>query len=404
MRILQLTPRLSWPPTDGGRVVMLQIARSLARAGATVSVLSLNPRKQFVNLVDARAALAPIAVDAIDIDTDRHIAALVRSFRIGTPQVVARFYSHRFAELLRRRLREEAFDIVQIESPFLLPYLPIIRACSQAVVVLRSINVEFRIWERLAANEPSWLRRLALSAVARGLRRYEIEHLDACDAIVPITAGDAESFRALGGSRPMHVLPGGVDVDAAPIERVHELANAVGFLGSLDYLPNVEAVQWLANELRPQLPASVKLHVAGSRAAESLRPYLESRGVIFLGDVPSARTFLESMGVVVAPIFSGGGMRIKILEALVMGKAVVATSIGAEGLDVVDGQHLVIANDARSFAAAIESLLREPSRAEQMGHEARTLVLRRYSADALATGLLAFYEQLTQRARIGERR
>ncbi len=397
MRILQLTPRVAWPPTDGGRVVMLQIAQALHRLGAEVEVLSLNPRRQHVDRVAAQKAFAPVPFEAIDIDTSAHVTALLRSFRVRAPQLVTRFYSPRFEATLRSVLREREFDVVQVESPFLLPYVRAIRESSRAAVVLRSLNVEHRIWERLAEHQSNPLRRLALHAVARSLRRYEVAQLDVCDAVVPITEMDARDFRELGGRRPMYVLPGGVDVGASAVNRSQERSDAAGFLGSLDYRPNQEAALWLAEELRPRLAAHATLHLAGSRAPQWLQARLAVPGVVFHGEVADAQAFMREMRVMLAPILSGGGMRIKILEAMAAGKAVVSTAIGAEGIDIANGENIVIADDPAAFAGAVESLLADVPKAHAMGEAARMLVATRYSTEALARGLLAFYEELLQR-------
>jgi glycosyltransferase involved in cell wall biosynthesis len=386
MRILQLTPRVPWPPTDGGRVVMHQVAQSLQRLGADVHVLSLNPRKQHVD--------PPPDIEAIDIDTSAHLTALLRSMTLHAPQLVARFYSPAFEAKVRERAANA--DVVQIESPFLLPYVRAIRESSRAAIVLRSLNVEFRIWERLAAHERNPLKRAALRAIASSLRRYEIAQLDACDAIVPITEIDANDFRALGCTKPMFVLPGGVDITT--VDRANE--NGVGFLGSLDYRPNQAAALWIADELRPRLGGDVALHIAGSRAPEWLRARLVASGVVFDGEVADADAFIVGKRVMLAPIFSGGGMRIKILAAMAQAKAVVSTTIGAEGIDVTHGENIVIADDVDAFRAAIDALLREPDRAHAIGDAARALVASRYSTDALTRGLLAFYEELTQSVRV----
>jgi glycosyltransferase involved in cell wall biosynthesis len=364
MRILQLTPRVADPPTDGGRVVMLQIANALRRLGNDVQVLSLNPRKQHVD-----------AEDAIDIDTSAHLAALWHAVRLGVPYLVARFFTPRFADAIRARLREQRFDVVQIESPFLLPYVPIIRQSSDAIVVLRSLNVEFRVWEQLTGP--------LARVIARSLRRYEIAQLNTCDAIVPITEDDARDFRALGCTKPIHVLPGGVDLP--PL--VREGRGAVGFLGSLDYRPNQEAALWIAEQLQPRLAAEI--HIAGSNAPAWLLERIHSAG-----EVANAADFIQSMSVMIAPIFSGGGMRIKILEAMANARPVVSTSIGAAGIDSDD---ILIADDADSFAAAVSRLLSDPSRAKSIGEAGRRLVATRYATDVLARELVAFYEELMKR-------
>jgi glycosyltransferase involved in cell wall biosynthesis len=400
MRILQLTPRLSWPAIDGGRVVMLQVARALQRLGAQVHVLSLNPRKQHADLAGARAALAPMKVDAIDVDTSA--MAALRAVRIGAPPLVARFFTHRFAAPLRELLRSSSFDLVQVESPFLLPYVPVIRASTDAPVVLRSLNVEFRIWEQLAEHETNTLRRLTLRAIARSLRRYEIAHLDTCDALVPITEDDAREFRALGCSRPIHVLAGGVDIEAVHADEV--TSDSVGFLGSLDYRPNQEAAVWIAEELRPRLlvhAPGVDLRIGGSNAPQWLRTRLAAAGLPLTENIEESAAYLRPMRAVIAPLLSGGGMRIKILEAMALGKPVVATTVAAAGIDVRHGRNILLADDAESFALEVAGLLREPSRARAIGQAGRSLVETRYASDALARDLLAFYEELTQRRGVG---
>ncbi len=364
---------------------MLQIARALQGLGAHVHVLSLNPRKQ-----RGDATLVPLPIDAVDIDTSAHFAALLRSYRIGAPQLIARFYSPQFASKLRALLAKGRFDIVQVESPFLLPYVPVIRE-TRALIVLRSLNVEFRLWEQLAAQEKNPARRIAFRVLARSLRRYEVAHLNTCDALVPITNEDAHDFRALGCTIPIHVLPGGVDLDR--VDRSSERANSVGFLGSLDYRPNQEAALWIANELQPRVP-SAEFHIGGSNPPAALREQLGSH---LEADVPDAAAFIRSMRIMIAPIFSGGGMRIKILDAMAHGKAVVATSAGASGLDVRHGANILIADDAEAFAAAVTGLLADPSRALAIGDAGRRLVEVSYTTSALAGNLHRFYEKLMER-------
>jgi glycosyltransferase involved in cell wall biosynthesis len=398
MRILQLTPRIAWPPTDGGRVVMLQVARWLQRLGAEVEVLSLNPRKQRVDVDAARAAMAPTPLEAVDIDTSRHVKALRTAFRRDVPHIVARFFSPAFDAALRDTLRRSRFDVVQVESPFLLPYVRTIRESCEAVIVLRSLNVEYRIWERLAENERNLVRKLAFRAAARSLRRYEVAQLDACNAIVTITEADAREFRKLGATCPMFVLPGFVESEGKTHERANVRRNSVGFLGSLDYLPNQEGALWLAEQVQPRLAADREICIAGSRAPQWLRDRFNASAVHFRGEVPDAAAFLGEMSVIAAPIFSGGGMRIKILEAMAAGRPVISTTIGAEGIDICDGENIVIADDVDSFVAAIESLLDDPARAAAIGEAGRKFVEARYSGEALTRELLRFYEELLQRA------
>jgi len=381
MRILILTPRLPWPPIDGGRIAMARLAEGLVHAGSDVEILSLNPRKH------RAAATAPMPLQAIDIDTR------IPSFSRRIPFIVGRFVSNEFRNALRTTLRRFKPDVVQIESPFLLPYVDTMQNESDARIVLRSLNVEFRIWEGLARIEQNPLRRIALRRIAASLRKYEIRHLDTTDAIVPISEDDANDFRRLGCTRRMHVVPCGVTVPQS--SGCTPIPNSVGFIGSLDFRPNQEAVEWIAGELWPRVVDRVpeaRLSIAGSSAPKWLQRKMSNFD--FRGTVDDATAFMNSMSVMIAPLFAGGGMRIKVLEAMALGKAVVATTLGASGLDIEHGRDILIADDASSFADAVALLLRDPQTAVRIGNAARQTVRSRYDNDVLARGLLRFYESL----------
>lgn len=360
---------------------MARLAEGLVHAGSDVEILSLNPRKH------RAAASAPMPLQAIGIDTR------IPSFSMRIPFIVGRFVSRDFRNALRTTLRRFKPDVVQIESPFLLPYVDTVRNESEARIVLRSLNVEFRIWEGLARIERNPLRRIALRRIAASLRKYEVRHLDTTDAIVPISDDDADDFRRLGCTRPIHVVPCGVTVpepaDCAPIP------NSVGFIGSLDFRPNQEAVEWIAGELWPRVVERVpeaRLSIAGSSAPKWLRRRMSN--IDFRGGVDDATAFMNSISVMIAPLFAGGGMRIKVLEAMALGKPIVATTLGAGGLDVEHGRNILIADDAVSFADAVALLLRDPQLAARIGNAARETVRSRYDNDLLARGLLKFYESL----------
>ena len=289
-------------------------------------------------------------------------------------------------------LHRFAPDVVQIESPFLLPYAETVRASSSARVVLRSLNVEFRIWEGLARTERNPLRRIALLRIASSLRKYEVRQLASVDAIVPISTDDANDFRALGATKPILAVPCGVTVSQSTSIPI---ANSVGFIGSLDFLPNQQAVEWIVAELWPRVverAPEARLSIAGSAAPEWLRRRMTN--IDFRGAVDDAAAFMKSMSVMIAPLFAGGGMRIKVLEAMALAKPIVATTLGAGGLDVARGHDILIADDAPSFADAIALLLRDENVATRIGEAARETVRNRYDNDVLAGGLVAFYESL----------
>jgi polysaccharide biosynthesis protein PslH len=369
---------------------MARLAESLLHAGAEVEVLSLNPRKHRV-----ADPVAPVPMHAVDIDTSKVLAPALASLKGDAPYVVRRFESADFRSALRLALKTFRPDVVQIESPFLLPYAELVRAESSARIVLRSLNVEFRIWELLARSERNPLRRLALRRVASTLRDFEIRHLDLPDAIVPISNADRSDYERLGCTRAMHVAPCAVALGGHTNDTPEPFT--VGFIGSLDFRPNQEAVAWILDEMWPRVRAVVaeaRLSITGSAAPKSLRERAFPPGARLTGFVDDAEAFLRKSSVVIAPLFAGGGMRIKVLEALAVGRPVVATSLGAGGIDVEDGRNIVLAEDAESFAASVIRLLRDPDLAERIGSEARAMVAERYDGSRIARGLLEFYAAL----------
>lgn len=403
MRVLQLCPRMPWPPHDGGRVAMLQITRGLAAAGVEVEVLSLDPAKHGADPAAARRALAPVPLEAVAVDTSAYLRAAFAARRLAVPWLVARFWSPDFAARLARRLRERPVDVVHLESPFLLPYLPVVRASSAAPVALRAQNVEFRIWEHLAAGEPRAVRRRLFGRLAASLRAWEVARLDDCDALVPISEEDRDDLAALGVGRPSFVLPCGVDLDAWPAAAdARDAPGAVDpwslyFVGSMRYLPNREAVEWILERLWPLLVAReprLRLTVAGSDFPPALRARLAGAGIATAADVGDLRAFAAPFGAMIAPLFSGSGMRIKLLEAMALAMPVIATTLGARGIEVTPGAEALLADDADGFADAVVRCARDRDLARRLGAAGRRLIEERYDARRLTAGLVAFYRGL----------
>jgi glycosyltransferase involved in cell wall biosynthesis len=368
---------------------MARLTQSLAGSGVEVEVLSLNPRKH------RGTPAGPVPIHAVDIDTSRRLVPALRASTSSVPLIAARFVSSEFRDALRATLRRFNPDIVQIESPFLLSYTATVRAESKARVVLRSLNVEFRIWEGLARIERRSLRRLVLKWIASSLKAYELRGMQKLDAIIPISYADAADYRNLGITRPIHVVPCGVSLDNREVEK--QEPNTVAFIGSLDFLPNQNAATWILDELWPRVARAMpdaRLSIAGSSPPEWLRRRAAKRNVELRGDVDDAAAFLRRKAVVIAPMFAGGGMRIKVLDAMALGKAVVATTIGAGGIDVANDRDIVIEDDADAFADAVVRLLREPATAARIGAAARVKVAERYDSAALARDLIRFYESL----------
>ncbi len=258
----------------------------------------------------------------------------------------------------------------------MVPYVPALREATGARLVLRSVNVEHEIWEGLARGErANRARRLYLGHLARRLREFEVATLNDVDAIAAVTPEDAETYARLGATVPLHVAPVGIEAGEYPDRSGHGDPLTLVFLGSLDWRPNLEAVTWFLESVWPlvrqAVPRGPVPSSAGATRRRALPDAFASEGVRFLGRVPDAREFLASGAAMVVPLLSGGGMRVKILEAMALGVPVVSTRLGASGIGASDGTEILLADGPEPLAEACVSLLLDRDRAVAIGRAGR---------------------------------
>jgi hypothetical protein len=285
-----------------------------------------------------------------------------------------------------------SFDLVQLEASVLcgLEIPPGIR------VVLDSHNIEYELLQRMAAGERSLARRAFNALEYRRYRRFEERswtHVDGC----VVTSGREERIvRAAAPETLTAVVPNGVDLEFFTRSHAAVEPRTVVFNGTLGYRPNVDAAHFLVDDIWPlvlaQYPDAQLIIVGTAPAAE--RRSLARPSVILTGEVPDIRSYLGRAAVVVVPVRMGGGTRLKVLEGLAMGKAMVSTSVGCEGIATRDGVHLLIADDAASFALRMSQLFADSALRERLGKAGRSLIEAEYSWDLAGGRLEALYQRV----------
>ncbi|MBR1766453.1 MAG: glycosyltransferase [Bacteroidales bacterium] len=398
MKVLQLCNKPPYPPVDGGTMAMNSITRGLLSKGCEVKVLTVETDKHPVRAgqVDdhyrSRTGLENVYVDL----AVKPLPALM-AMLCGESYHVKRYINDAFAAKLREILSVEEFDVVHVESIFLTPYVPLIRKHSKAVVMLRAHNVEHLIWRRVAQSCSNPLKRWYLKHLSLTLRVYELEHVNDYDGIVCITRNDADYFRQNGCRKPMTVIPFGVEPEEIPQVQAEE--NSLFHIGAMDWLPNQESIRWLLEDVWPVVHREVpqaKLYLAGRKMPERwMKAQIE--GVTVVGEVPDAMYFIGSKKINVVPLLSGSGIRVKIIEAMSVGKTVVTTTVGAQGIDYTDGENILIANTPDEFAAQIKRCLDDDEFCSRVGHAAEKLIAERYNEGRLADQLMDFYNERINR-------
>jgi len=292
-------------------------------------------------------------------------------------------------------LREEEFDIIHLESLFCAPMLPVIRRHSEARAVLRAHNVEHVIWQRLARGERNPLKRMYLSILAERLRAEELRLLSQVDGIATITREDTDAFRALGVNVPMRTVPMALPISGTEPHPVPPGPLSLYHLGSMDWQPNVEGVAWFIREVWPllhrELPG-LTCHLAGrGMPAELIAHHAPPLHV--QGEVASVDGFARGHAIAIVPLLSGSGMRIKIVEALAMGKVVISTTVGAEGIPYSDGVDLLIADTPQQFLDRLRSISLEKKKLNAVSAAARKLAEGHFDIGKVTGMLETFYSE-----------
>jgi len=398
MKILQICQRPPHPPIDGGAIGMDNITQGMLELGHEVKVLTVATSKHPVQYDKiSKDYIKKTGLEAVFIDTSIHVMdAFINLFESDSYNV-KRFVSADFERKITEILGQHDYDIILLESLYVSPYIDLIRSFSNAKVVLRSPNVEYVIWERVADNSNNILKKSYLSLLAKRLKVYEQSVLDKLDGIASVTKEDLALFKEMGFKRKGIAVPTGIIIDKdlfVEIEQEEELS--VFHIASMNWLPNVEAVDWFLknvwNLVLLEVPQA-KLYLAGRDMPDWLLKH-KQKNVVVIGEVANARDFYRSKKIMVVPILSGGGMRVKIIEGMAIGKTIVSTTIGAEGIHCEHGKHILIANSPTDFAAAVIECLEDEQLTTRLSNNAQQLIKEEFDNVAICKKIELFLKEL----------
>jgi len=396
MKILILTNKMPYPPLDGGSIATMNMLKGLHKAGNQITCMALNTNKHAYPVQEIPSELGEaIRFIGIDCDTSiRPLALLGNLLFSREPYIAKRFNIKAFRMELRKILKEESFDVIQMEGPYPGQYLDLIRNTSRARVSLRAHNVEHLIWERQALHERSPLRKGYMNNTAKRLKHYELKLAKSVDILVPISEPDASCFGDNGIHVPRLTIPAGLNMNNYPFTELPD-GHSVCFIGALDWLPNQEGLLWFLRNVFDRLLSAMpelKLHVAGRNAPGHFEKKLKHPAIQYHGEVENAMNFIRSHRIMVAPLLTGSGIRIKILEAMALGRPVVTTTAGIEGIPAKNNQHVVVEDDPAMFSSSLITLLRDTRESERMVKEARELIDQHFDTFELSNRLSQFYK------------
>jgi len=408
MKIMIVTPFPPVPGVSGGGTAVFNLIRNLA------------PRHEVVCLTFARreelprlAELEPYCAEAVAVPFPggTGISILERtlylahrclhnllSFVTLTPVLVWKCRSGAMRKALRRTIERHRPDAVHICFPQMADY---VRECREVPAVMDTQDVATVSTRRRAASAPNMTAKAYYLLQWLFWRRYESHYYRMFGKVLTLTRQDAAALQGLVPELDVYADAIGVDIGALPVLEQRNAAHTIGFLASFAHQPNVDAALFFAKAVFPLIRERMRdaeFVVAGKNPPEALRnrPADGIRCVGFVDDVPS---FYGDVAVAVAPLRYGGGIKIKVLEAMACGKPVVTTSVGAEGIAAADDGALVLADEPAAFAEAVVSLLNDQSRRRELGERGRQLVERRFTWRRVMDDLDGIYTRLVQAKR-----
>ncbi len=399
MRILVISPRKAWPPTSGARLRDFYFARYLA-ARFPLTYLYLGGDE---DAAETRRQISARSVESITPPRRYTYRKILRGLSGRMPLPVLNYTSPEMGAAIRNALKQEHFDVVHLESLHLAAYLPEIkRWAPHAITVLDWHNIESELMNRYATAADSVFKAGYARFTARRLYDLERSLLAACNGHIVCSGREQALLASRDPSARIALIENGVDTKRfRPASNLGQgvAARKLVFVGQMSYHANVEAAAWFVREVWPAVRAhfpQLQLSLVGSDPTAEVLALADGNSIEVTGTVPDVLPHYQDAFVSVVPLQTGGGTRLKILEAMAAGTPVISTAAGAEGLRVTHGEHIWIANqDPQSWLTALSAVARAETR-DALTAKARELVCTHYDWESIGNRLADTYQQWLQ--------
>ncbi|MBK8053136.1 MAG: glycosyltransferase [Saprospiraceae bacterium] len=397
MKILQLCKKFPFPLKDGESIAVTYLSHALHDLGCDITLLSMNTSKHYTDLNSLPREFnhyKEIHVTALDNSINAFSA--FKNLFSKESYHVSRFVCPDFKNKLVELLQNNEFDVIQLETLYLAPYIDVIKKHSKALITMRAHNIEFEIWERITSNTKFTFKKWYLKYLTGKLKRFELENLNKYDYLIAVSERDLRKFKTLGYKNGAMSSPIGLDIRNYNLSANKQNNRDICFIGALDWMPNMEGLIWFLEKVWPAIHEKyphVKFHIAGRNTPDTLQA-INLSNVVVHGEVSNAISFMDDYHMMVVPLFSGSGMRVKILEGMALGKTIITTGMGKEGIHAEDGIHLFEAMDEKDFIQKISDILDGKIDTNKISQAARQFVVDHYDHGVNASKLLEKYNNL----------
>lgn len=393
MHVLFVSTRSPYPLTGGHALRTFHLLREAARRHSVSFVTFIQHAEEWEGLKVLEEFCESVVAMETPADRSRLslAAGLVANVASTAPFVAAKYDTPQMRAAIDKASARKV-DLLHLD---MLPLAVYLNALPGVPTVLVDHNVECVLLERRVDTE-SGVARLFWQSQARRLKKFEADAVSRATRVIAVSDIDADILRQLAPGAQVRTVPNGVDVEYFSPSPVAADPDEIVFVGAMTHQPNVDSVRFFCDSIWPTVRAArpaARFTVIGAHPPDAIRAYGRLPGVSIEGQVPDIRPYVAKAAVYVVPLRVGGGTRLKILDAMAMGKAIVSTSVGCEGLEVRDGHDIVVADEADDIASRVLRLMDDATIREDLGRNARRTVEARYTWAQLGEAQEAVYQE-----------
>jgi len=396
MKILFVSITVPYPAVDGGRIRVLNLLKQIVSQGEDLTFVALKTKS-----TDSEGIkyLKDLGIDAYLIEDKINKSRFLYNISFKRePITIAKYYSNLLSQKIKSLVRENSFDIIHFEMLHAGQYL--VELSERTPTLLSTQNIDSIIWKRLAKYSKSKVKNQLYLHQARKFYSYERKMFPEFNTVTCVSDIEKDILSKICPDIDIELVPNGVDIFLYKADYESEKEETLVFTGSMDWLPNEDAAIYFTKDILPLIKREIKdieFYVVGSNPTDKVLELDKDANVIVTGNVEDIKPYIAQASVYVVPLRIGGGTRLKILEALAMGKAIVSTSIGAEGLELSDGENILIADEPEIFADSIKRLLMQKGFRRQIGIAGRRLVEDEYNWLKIGKKLINIYKKVLDR-------
>ena len=400
MKVLQICHKPPIPTIDGGCIAINNISKSLIDELGSIKILTLSTYKHPFKIISfSNEYLKKTSIESSYVDTRFKVGDAILSLLKNNSYNISRFYSIDFKKLIIKTLENSNYDVIVLESLFTCNYIKTIKEYSSSKIILRSHNIEYKIWDKISIKSSNPFKKIYFKILSYQLKKYELKILKKIDGVACISDNYKNEFNGLDFKLKIETIPFGININNYRFnDKISDEKKLKFFhIGAMDWLPNSEATKWLIDEIWPEIHKLIpkaELHLAGKNMPDWINSN-QKLNIYNHKEVKDSLKFISKYDIMLVPVLSGSGIRVKIIEGMALGKAIISTSLGAEGIDYKKDENLMIANSVEEFCENAKKISSGNLNQKKIGLNARKLVEKNHNQKKISKKLVSFLESVT---------